>query len=96
MTQPTAWLLVLTVLLAVGFLWALWGRRPTAPDNGLTLLQQQLDLLRQQSAESSQSQSRALAENLSRLTSEVNRQMEAVSRQVLEGQKSVGDRLDNA
>jgi hypothetical protein len=67
--------LVLTVLLAVGFLWALWGRRPTAPDNGLTLLQQQLDLLRQQSAESSQSQSRALAENLSRLTSEVNRQM---------------------
>ncbi|HND65034.1 MAG TPA: hypothetical protein PKX64_09335, partial [Elusimicrobiota bacterium] len=58
MTQPTAWLLVLTVLLAVGFLWALWGRRPTAPDNGLTLLQQQLDLLRQQSAESSQSQSK--------------------------------------
>lgn len=96
MSLPVTALLVLTVLLAVGLLWALWGRRPSPPDNGLTLLQQQLDLLRQQSAESSQSQSRALAENLSRLTSEVNRQMEAVSRQVLEGQKSVGDRLDNA
>src|SRR5262245_1706591 len=41
-------------------------------------------------------QTKSLSERLHQLTSEVNRQLEAVSHQVLQGQKAVGDRLDSA
>lgn len=75
-------------------LWLLLSRRRESPT--LALLQQQIDLLRQQSTEADQNHARTLTETLSRLGSEVNRQLEAVSRQVLESQKTVGDRLDNA
>lgn len=74
--------------------WALRTRRD--PPGALALLQQQIDLLRQQSTAAEQHQARTLTETLARLGSEVNRQLEAVSRQVMESQKTVGDRLDNA
>ncbi len=79
--------------LAALLAWALWARRGPS---SLALLQQQIDLLRQQSTAADQHHARTLTETLARLGSEVNRQLEAVSRQVLESQKTVGDRLDNA
>lgn len=84
----------LAAALAAVVVWALWARRGDPP--ALALLRQQIDLLRQQSSEADQHHARTLGETLSRLGSEVNRQLEAVSRQVLESQKTVGDRLDNA
>ncbi len=88
--------LIALALVAAGALWFAWQARKGPSGDALSLLQGQLDQLRRQSSESSQAQIQAVAENLSRMSSEVNRQLEAVSRQVLEGQKTVGDRLDNA
>ena len=59
--------------------------RSRPPEAGLSLLQQQLESLRAQTAEALSSQSRLVAQ-----------QVEAVARAVNDSQKTVGDRLDNA
>lgn len=86
-------LAAVAVALAVVLVYVLRARR--APD-GMSLMQEQLDQLRRQSAESQNAQTQALSERLHQLTSEVNRQLNAVSHNLMEGQKSVGERLDNA
>jgi DNA recombination protein RmuC len=54
-------------------------------DQALSLLQQQLEGIRRQ-----------LADSLTAQTQTVHQQLESVSRQVMESQRTVGDRLDNA
>ncbi len=80
--------------IALGAFAVAW--RTHARPDGLALLQQQLEALRRQWADSSQVQTQAVTDRLSQVTGEVNRQLEAVSRRVAESQQSVGERLDNA
>lgn len=92
--MTAVWVLLALAAVAVGVGWMV--RLARADRGALALLQQQLDLLRQQTGEAAQAQSRVLTDQLFRLSGELNRQMEAVGRQLQEGQKTVGDRLDNA
>ncbi|MBK8869482.1 MAG: DNA recombination protein RmuC [Elusimicrobia bacterium] len=62
----------------------------------LVVLFRQIETLRRQSAETGRAQTDALTQHLLKMTSEVNRQLEAVGQRVMESQKSVGDRLDSA
>ncbi len=66
------------------------------PGSDLVLLQQQIEALRRQSADSAQSQTQLVTDRLMRLSAEVNRQLETVGQRVQESQKSVGDRLESA
>ena len=89
-------LLVALAAITVAVVLAVRQSRSGQAEGALALLQQQVDLLRQQAAESSQAQTRAMTDHLFRMSGELNRQMEAVTHQLQEGQKTVGDRLDNA
>ncbi|MBK8576281.1 MAG: DNA recombination protein RmuC [Elusimicrobia bacterium] len=91
------WTTVTLVAIAVAAIAALlYALRSKSASEPLLLLQQQIDALRQQSAESAQTQTDALTDRLIKMGAEVNRQLEAVGQRVQESQKSVGDRLDSA
>lgn len=77
--------IALGAALAAALLWRLRRDARPAAGDGLGLIQQQLEAIRTQ-----------VAETLRAQTQTVNQQLEAVSRQVMESQKTVGDRLDNA
>ena len=91
--SPLMVVLVAGVCAAVAaFLVVLLRRR--AEDKAV--LEQQIETLRRQSAETARAQTDALTHHLLKMTSEVNRQLETVTQRVMESQKSVGDRLDSA
>jgi DNA recombination protein RmuC len=91
--SPLMVVLVAGVCAAVAaFLVVLFRRR--AEDKAV--LEQQIETLRRQSAETARAQTDALTQHLLKMTSEVNRQLETVTQRVMESQKSVGDRLDSA
>jgi DNA recombination protein RmuC len=93
----TPWTAVTLVALALAAVAAIvFALRLKSASEPLLLLQQQIDALRRQSAESAQTQTEALTDRLIRMGAEVNRQLEAVGQRVHESQKSVGDRLDSA
>jgi DNA recombination protein RmuC len=95
MTIPwlVASVLGLAIVVLAAFVYFLRAKSNGEP---LLLLQQQIDALRRQTAESAQTQTEALSDRLMRMGAEVNRQLEAVGQRVQESQKSVGDRLDSA
>lgn len=98
MTSTAVFVLSLAVLLFAGlavFLFLQLQRRPGSSD-GQALLQQQLESLRGQLAESLNSQSQSMNQQVHQMTTQVNQRLEDVSRRVADSQRAVGDRLDNA
>jgi DNA recombination protein RmuC len=97
-TSTAVFVLSLAVLLFAGlavFLFLQLQRRPGSSD-GQALLQQQLESLRGQLAESLNSQSQSMNQQVHQMTTQVNQRLEDVSRRVADSQRAVGDRLDNA
>ncbi|MBL8022769.1 MAG: DNA recombination protein RmuC [Elusimicrobia bacterium] len=92
--NTTLLVLIGLILGVLGALLVVWRAKSTG--GSLLLLQQQMDALRRQSAESAQTQTDLVTDRLMRLGAEVNRQLETVGQRVQESQKSVGDRLDSA
>ncbi|MBL0059510.1 MAG: hypothetical protein IPP35_10485 [Elusimicrobia bacterium] len=77
---------VLAIVAVLALVLALRAR----PGSDLVLLQQQIEALRRQSADSAQSQTQLVTDRLLRLSADVNRQLETVGQRVQESQKSVG------
>ncbi|MHB9155011.1 MAG: DNA recombination protein RmuC [Endomicrobiales bacterium] len=90
----TVILLIIVVLLVALVLWQL--RKPPAPDQSLVLLQQQLENLRHQVADSLKNNTDSVNQQLVSIIEQVNKQMNSVTGQMVSAQKNVGDRLDNA
>jgi len=71
-------------------------RRPDSDQSGLTLLQQQLDALRRQTAESLAANTQLMNQTVANLTTELNQRLTALDRTLQETTGQVNTRLDNA
>jgi DNA recombination protein RmuC len=97
MTSET-WLVAGAVGVAIGALvvaWRLRGETRGANDGGLLLLQQQLDALRTQLAQTLTGQGQLLSQQLTDLTGQVNERLRESLDVVQRSQTSVGERLEN-
>ncbi|HRY28912.1 MAG TPA: DNA recombination protein RmuC [Elusimicrobiota bacterium] len=89
----------LTVVGAAIFLvWQMMraSQNTRAADPGLQLMQQQLEGLRSQLAETLSGQTQNVNQQLHQVTTQVSQRLENISSQMMTSQKSVGERLDNA
>ncbi|MEO0080153.1 MAG: DNA recombination protein RmuC [candidate division WOR-3 bacterium] len=86
------------LLVAAAVLLVLLGRRhrPSPDQEGLILLQQQLDALRQQTAENLAASTRLLNQTVADLNAQLNQRLSALDRTLQETTGQVNTRLDNA
>ncbi|OYD15035.1 hypothetical protein CH330_06860 [candidate division WOR-3 bacterium JGI_Cruoil_03_51_56] len=71
-------------------------RRPPDKQGSLTLVQQQLDALRQQTTETLSNNARTANQQLADLTTQLNRRLEALDKSMQSTTGLIGDRLDSA
>jgi DNA recombination protein RmuC len=91
----TIGIVIATGLLIGIILLTLQGRR-SAPDTGLLVVQQQMDALRHQMAESIAGSTTALNQQLTQVTQQVNQQLATVVQQLQNATGQIGTRLDHA
>ncbi|MDI6641581.1 MAG: DNA recombination protein RmuC [Elusimicrobiota bacterium] len=84
----------LTVIVVLLVVVLLVSRKPTATDQSLILLQQQIDSLRMQLSDGLQSNSQSISQQLNQVLELVNNQLGQVNQQMMSSQKTVGERLD--
>ena len=87
-------LLIILIVLVTFVLWQL--RKPPVQDQSMTMLQQQLDGLRQHMGDSLSRNSDSVNKQLVSIIEQVNTQLGSVTGQMMAAQKTMGDRLDNA
>jgi DNA recombination protein RmuC len=87
-------LCVVIVLLAGLLVWQL--RKPPVPDQSSLLIQQQLETLRTQMADSLKANTSTVNQQMVAIIDQVNKQLNSVTGQMIAAQQNVGDRLDNA
>ncbi|MFH2137068.1 MAG: DNA recombination protein RmuC [Candidatus Omnitrophota bacterium] len=93
--------LILGISIVVGcvivvIFWMFKNQKPAKSDNVMSLLQQQVDNLRQQVSESLNANAQLVNQRLSELNNSVNQNLQAVTEQMIASQKTVGDRLEGA
>lgn len=90
----TAVLLIIIALLVAFILWQAY-KRP-AQDQSAAVLQQQIEGLRTQVADSLSRNTETVNSQMISIIEQVNKQLNAVTSQMASANKNVGDRLDNA
>jgi DNA recombination protein RmuC len=87
--------LLIILILVLAALVLLQLKKPV-PDSTVPLLQQQLESLRQQMADSLKTNTEVVNHQLVSIIEQVNTQLNNVTSQMMSSQKNVGDRLDTA
>ena len=88
---------VLSILVVVLVLFVIWqSRKPPSSGREFGLLQQQVESLRGQLAESLRCNTETVNKQLTGIIEQVNLQLNAVTGQMVSAQKTMGERLDNA
>lgn len=88
--------ILVSLLAVIVLLTVLLQRRSTHTDSGLTLLQQQLDALRQQTAAALETNARALTQATADMNAQLNARLGELSRIMQENTGQLNTRLDNA
>ena len=89
-------ILLVIIAAAIAFFAAWQLKRPAGGNDGMALLQQQLESLRIHLSENLRNNTETVNKQMQGIIEEVNRQLNSVTGQMVSSQKSIGERLDSA
>ena len=88
--------LIISVFAGAVMFWMFQNQKRSKSVDAMGLMQQQIDSLRNQLRDSLKDNSQVLQQQIADLNNSVNKNLQAVTTQLIDSQKTVGDRLDGA
>ena len=87
---------IIVICAFTGFFWILKNQKRLRSEDAIGLMQQQIDGLRDQVRDSLKDNSQILQQQMSDFNKSVSQNLQSVTLQLIDSQKTVGDRLDGA